>query len=289
MQIKITDDFDLEKIADSGQCFRWRKLADSAYDIVAFGKSLRIERATDAGVFTLSCQQDEYDSLWRQYFDLETDYRAIRESIAGKHPFADAAADFGQGIRIIRQEPWETLVTFIISQRRSIPSIKTAVEKLSSTAGTEGHSASGEIYHTFPTAEQMARMTDSEWAGCRLGYREKYLRSVAGLFAEGTSRIDSMHHMTDEELLRDLKSLYGVGEKIAKCVMLFGFHRLDAFPVDVWIKRILEGIYHGGYEASLFHPYNGIVQQYFYYWCLKNGTPSDGDMHIQLQESSISE
>ena len=270
MQIKIADDFDLEKIADSGQCFRWRRLAANAYGIVAFGRLLRIERAADDGVYTMSCQQDEYDSLWRQYFDLDTDYRAIREHIAGRHPFADAAADYGRGIRIIRQEPWETLVTFIISQRRSIPSIKTAVEKLAVSAGTECRSASGEVYHTFPTAGQMARMTDAEWAECRLGYREKYLRSVSGLFAGDASRIGSMQDMEDGELLRELKSLYGVGEKIAKCVMLFGFHRLDAFPVDVWIKRILEGVYHGGYDAGLFRPYNGIVQQYLYYYAISS-------------------
>ena len=271
MQIQINDDFDLERIAGSGQCFRWEKDDTGAYRIIHKEHLLRIRDLGD-GMFALSCTEDEYRDIWYPYFDLGENYRSIRERVdREKDPFLAAACDFGKGIRILRQDLWETLVSFIISQNKNIPAIRKSVELLCEAAGKRVDDADGGGY-LFPAPEEILSLSDEALAACRLGYRCRYVKAAALDVAEGRLVLDRLKTETEEETIRALTGVCGVGVKVANCVSLFGLHHVDAFPVDVWIRRILENEYPGGYPKEIYSPYNGIFQQYmFYYYREKYG------------------
>ena len=258
MRTEIRDDFDLRKIVESGQCFRCAMTGSASAEFLSGDRRVEIERAGETE-YVFSCGEEEFEEYWRQYFDLGTDYAGIRAMVDRDDAFLMSAAEAGKGIRILRQDPFETLITFVISQRKNIPAIRSAVGKLCRTAGSD---RSGTC---FPRAEEMAAMTDGEWASLKLGYREKYLRRIALDFARGDCDIEAMGGLTDDDLRRELMGLYGVGEKIAECVMLFGFHRMNSFPVDVWIERALREHYPVGFDLGKYAPFSGVMQQYMYY------------------------
>ena len=250
----------LSAIADSGQCFRWRR-RENGYVIPALGGVLRVREMPD-GALELNCAEEEFARLWRGYFDLETDYGAMTRLLPKEDGYLRAAAEYGQGIRILRQDPWETLVSFLISQRKNIPAIRQAVEKLCQTAGRViGEDEEGPVY-AFPSPGSLARLGEEGLRACGLGYRAPYVLRAAQIFSDGD--LNSLSGLTDEALLQALCALYGVGPKIAQCVMLFGFHRLNAFPVDVWIQRVADRRYSGGIRPEQFTPFAGVMQQYMY-------------------------
>ncbi len=250
----------LSAIADSGQCFRWRKREDG-YVIPALGRVLRI-RETPGGALELDCPEEEYALLWRAYFDLDTDYGAMAAVLPKEDGYLRAAAEYGRGIRILRQDPWETLVTFLISQRKNIPAIRQAVEKLCLTVGRViEEDEEGPIY-AFPFPAELKRLGEEGLRACGLGYRAPYVLRAAEVFSD--TDLNGFRGLTDEALLQALRALYGVGPKIAQCVMLFGFHRLNAFPVDVWIQRVADRRYPGGLRPERFSPFAGVMQQYMY-------------------------
>lgn len=248
--VKITDDFDLKKIAESGQCFRMNEDGNGGYVVQAQDKIMRIQPSASG--------EYELDSFWQDYFDLQTDYSAIRAMIPRDDPYLSAAAQAGKGIRILRQDPWETLITFIISQRKSIPAIKGCVEKLCAAAGRKLPGG----YHAFPTQRELASVTMDELKACGLGYRAKYIAAVA----KNPPDLEAMKPLDDEALLKALMELPGVGIKVASCTMLFGFHRLNLFPEDVWIRRVLEEHYPDGFPFEWYAPWCGVMQQYLFYY-----------------------
>ena len=251
---------DLAAIADSGQCFRWRQ-REGGYVIPALDRVLRVKEMPD-GALELSCTEEEYTLLWRQYFDLNTDYGAMAAVLPAEDDYLRAAADYGQGIRILKQDPWETLVSFLISQRKNIPAIRQAVEKLCQTAGRVIEvDEEGPIY-AFPSPAELLRLREDGLRACSLGYRTPYVLRAAEVFSD--TDLNGFRGLEDEALLQALCALYGVGPKIARCVMLFGFHRLNAFPVDVWIQRVEERRYPGGLRPERFAPFAGVMQQYMY-------------------------
>lgn len=251
--VKITDDFDLRKIAESGQCFRFHETGDGGYRIQAGDRIMKI-RPSGPQRYEVS----EWDSFWENYFDLSTDYAGIRAKISDDDPYLRCAAQAGQGIRILRQDPWETLITFIISQRKSIPAIKGCVEKLCRAAGQR---LSGDCY-AFPTQEELASLTMEELRACGLGYRARYIAAAAGASVD----IDAMKKLDDGQLLQKLMEFPGVGIKVGSCTMLFGFHRLNLFPEDVWINRVLAEHYPEGFPFEKYAPYCGVMQQYLFYY-----------------------
>lgn len=264
MIIEIPDDFDLKKIAESGQCFRWEPLEDGGWRIPFRGRRLYISPVSECGYHT-DCTPREWETLWRPYFDLETDYSAIRGRIDRRRdPFLSRAADAYRGIRILRQDPWETLVSFIISQNRNIPAIRRSIALLCEAAGERLTDCRGEPFHAFPSPEAILELYDAAMDACRLGYRGKYVRAAAKAAAEGSLLPDALADVPEAEAMRALTSLYGVGVKVASCVSLFGLHNLDAFPVDVWIRRVLETEYPEGYPLKQYSPYNGVYQQYMF-------------------------
>ena len=264
MKIQISDDFDLDRIADSGQCFRWEKADQNTYRIIA-GDSCLYITALGEDRFDLDCSRMEYENFWREYFDLEEDYRSIRERIdPDQDPFLRQAAEYEKGIRILRQDPWEMLITSIITQNRNIPAIRRSVELLAKSCGERKTDRRGQAYFAFPAPEAAAMLSEESLKDCRLGYRWKYIQSAARAVTEGRIDLERLRQEDESSAILELTGLFGVGTKVASCVSLFGLHHVDAFPVDVWIRRILEQEYPGGYPFEQYSPYNGIYQQYMF-------------------------
>jgi N-glycosylase/DNA lyase len=262
--IKIEDDFDLDKIAGSGQCFRWSEVGNNTYRIIAGDSCLYIESPGN-GLYELSCTEDDYNRFWFAYFDLGENYGSIRSRIdREKDPFLWEAAEAEKGIRILRQDPWEILITFIISQNRNIPAIRHSVELIAESCGEKKLDLKGLEYYAFPGPEAVSALTEQELSECRLGYRCKYVHAAAKAVSCGEIDLNHLSETDDVEAMDALNGLFGVGVKVASCVSLFGLHHTDAFPVDVWMKRILKEQYPAGYPFERYTPYNGIYQQYMF-------------------------
>ena len=274
-EIVIKDDFDLKKIADSGQCFRFNECigasqGESGYGTfsVAAGDRHLVIRDMGEDRYELDCSTDEFETFWKNYFDLDLSYSGIRGRIDPKEdPYLFGASEFGKGIRILRQDPWEMLISFIISQRKNIPAIKASIEKLCALAGKEIYEdeLTGKIY-SFPTAQDLAGLTMDQLASCSLGYRDKYVHQAALDVASGAVNLKAYEDLDDDALMENLLKLFGVGVKVANCEILFGYHRLNAFPRDVWINRVLEEHYADGFDFEAYEPYNGIMQQYLFFY-----------------------
>ena len=264
MILEFSDDLDLKKIADSGQCFRWEELEDGSFKVPHKDSCLIIKKLTDNS-YDLSCDDKEYELVWKDYLDADSDYSRIRSRISKKKdPFLYAAAADQQGIRILKQDPWEALISFIISQNRNIPAIKRSIELLCERAGKKRKDPLGKAYYSFPTAKAINAMPAEALAECRLGYRDEYIKRTAAAACDGSLDINALAECSEEEAFDKLISLHGVGKKVASCVMLFGLHFINSFPVDVWVKRILENEYPHGYPMEEYAPYNGIYQQYMF-------------------------
>ena len=257
---------DLAGTEKSGQCFRWIEDGGS-YLIPAGGMLARVSEAGDGiDVSILSSlpkkkTSPDIENFWKKYFDAELDYEAIRKMPEKKDRFLSCAASEGEGLRIIYQEAFETLITFIISQRKSIPAIKTSVERICSTVGRK---IPGTDVYDFPAPKELAGLSGEELSACGLGYRAPYIQAAAENVYHGDTDLEKMACLSDDDLLESLMALNGVGVKVANCTALFGFHRLDLFPIDVWIQRALDAHYGGTFPLEKYHPYNGIMQQYIF-------------------------
>lgn len=263
--IPLKGGIDLDKTEKSGQCFRWIPEVDS-FLIPAGGMLAKASEAGD-GIDVLLLSSDkkrkpaDIESFWKKYFDAELDYESIRKMPDKKDKFLKGAAASGEGIRIIYQEPFETLITFIISQRKSIPAIKTSVERICAAVGRK---IPGTEVYDFPTPKELSLLGTDELTACGLGYRASYIHSAAESVYHGDTDLEKLSDVSDDELLERLMSLNGVGMKVANCTALFGFHRLDLFPIDVWIQRALDTYYDGAFPLEKYRPYNGIMQQYIF-------------------------
>ena len=197
--------------------------------------------------------------------DLGESYEVIRRRInREKDEFLYRAAEYEKGIRILNQDPWEMLITFIISQNKNIPAIRRSVEKLAEMCGMEITNGAGEKYFAFPTPGALAELREEQLKECGLGYRCRYVKEAAEAVADGRLDLTSLKESDEETAMLALTGLTGVGKKVASCVSLFGLHHLDSFPIDVWVKRILEEQYPKGYPFEEYSPYNGVYQQYMF-------------------------
>ena len=254
--VNISDDFDLEKLRISGQCFRIKLLPDGVYRFIK-GRHVLDMSMPSPGTYAISCGDEEFSDVWHDYFDLDRDYAAIRSEIDPDDTYLKSAAESGKGIRILKQDPWECLISFIISQRKNIPAITAAVESLCRNGGRE---IDGTGEYEFPDAERMLGFSDEQWASFKLGYREAYVRSAV----TDPPDMDSMADLSDEGLMECLTAMYGVGIKVASCTALFAYSRVDLAPVDVWIKRVFDEQY-GGEDVLSGRKNAGILQQYLFY------------------------
>ena len=261
--IKLKGGIDLDKTEKSGQCFRWIREEDGSFLIPAFSELVRVKEKGDGIDITFlgGIPHNDQPGLWGAYFDAGLDYDKVRSMPDKKDKFLSAAAKNGDGIRIILQDPFETLITFIISQRKSIPAIKTSVERICEAVGRK---LKGTDIYDFPTPDELSRLDADTLAACGLGYRAAYIHAAATSVAHGDLDPDALSDLDDEALLESLMSLNGVGVKVANCTALFAYHRLDLFPIDVWIQRALDAHYGGTFPLEKYHPYNGIMQQYIF-------------------------
>ncbi len=258
------ENLDVKSIAESGQCFRWVKISEEEYRITAFGRILHLKQIPGSDEVTFYCDKTEFNAVWGDYLDLKTDYGKIIKSIPADDEYLLKASHYGRGIRILNQDPWESLISFIISQRKNIPAIMRSIELISEAAGRYIDKEDGVKIYAFPSAEELAQLSMDDLKKCSLGYRDKYLYSAAKLFTEDKALLEEMKKMPDEELFKALTGIFGVGKKVANCTMLFGFHRLDSFPIDVWMEKIQRNHYPDGFEVEKYRPYGGVMQQYMF-------------------------
>ncbi|MDR1488622.1 MAG: hypothetical protein LBI26_02690 [Holosporales bacterium] len=253
VSVKIPD-FCIEQIANSGQCFRVNKIGETLWQVVALGKVLQIEQTKDTCIFY--CSLDEYEKIWIDYFDIERDYAEIKNSILKLNDqYLLRAVQYGSGLRMLRQDVWEVMVSFIISQRNSIPRIKNTIERLCALYGA-----------IFPSADILAKYTTEDFEEIGLGYRAKYLVDIAKAVFSGKFDIKHLKMLDYKESIEYLKQVNGIGDKVANCIALFGLHKIEAFPRDVWINRIIEKQYNGEFDVNRFSKYAGIVQQYMFFY-----------------------
>lgn len=262
VELRQTDDFDPVKIFECGQCFRWNADEHGIYTGVALGRAATV-RMDGESVF-ISGNLNDFNSIWHDYFDFSKNYAQIRTSLQ-IDDYMKSATEFGKGIRILAQDRWEALCSFIISQCNNIPRIKKIIESLCQNFGEEIH-FNGQTYYDFPSAEKIAAFEPDDLAVIRSGYRAAYIISAARRVASGNLDLDSLAASDFDSALSALKTLDGVGDKVANCVILFSLRMADAFPIDVWMKKAISEHYPNGFDPKIFGDNAGIAQQYMFYY-----------------------
>lgn len=279
--VEIQDDLDLEKIRISGQCFRVSQLGNGLFRLIAGDKVLMIKEL-GYGKFEVSCSTSEWESFWKSYFDFDRDYSDIRKRCYGKNGFIDEAMDYGRGLRILSQDAWEMLITFIISQRKNMPAIASAVERICNRFGdvidvendpslmefARKYGCEDAVFglHAFPTPGQLASASEQDLRDCSLGYRAPYILETARQVVSGELDLDACSELSDEALFEELQKAHGVGAKVANCVCLFGFARTSQVPIDVWIARAIDEECEGVDPFAQYGEDAGIMQQYVFFF-----------------------
>ncbi len=245
-------DFDLDETLDCGQAFRWEKLSDNCYRGEAYNTPLTIADEGE-GLFRFkNTTEPQFLSVWRNYFDLDSDYGDIKSRISADETMRKAC-EYAGGIRLLRQDAWEALCSFIISQNNNIPRIKGIIHRLC------------EHFGGFPTAEALSSCTPDDLAFLRAGFRAKYIVDAAKKVAAGEVSLDRVRNAPIEDARKELMTIIGVGPKVAECALLYGMYRVEAFPVDVWIKRVMAKYYPSGLPECCIG-IQGIAQQYLFHY-----------------------
>lgn len=256
--LEDTECLNIEVSLDCGQAFRFSERDDGGFHGVAYGKILDVKR-TGTGYEFEHTTIDEFEKIWRKFFDLDRDYRKITDSFDDEYLIK--AKNEYDGIRILRQEPWEALCSFIISQNNNIPRIKGIVSRLCEGFGER----LGESDFSFPSYDKLYDKTVDDLAPLRAGFRAKYILDAAQKVRSGEVRLYEASEMPIEEARQELMIIKGVGAKVAECTLLYGLGRMEAFPVDVWVKRIMTEMYPQGLPECT-RGVEGIAQQYLFHW-----------------------
>lgn len=249
--------FDLPHTLDCGQAFRWEETENGVWYGVAFDKYLELEKLADGTVVLYNTSNEDFEGVWRHYFDLDRDYDGIINAISADETLK-RASEYAHGIRVLNQEPWETLCSFIISQNNNIKRIKGIISRLCENFGENKGG-----YYTFPTAEKIAELTLDDLSVLRSGFRAKYILDAARKVSSGEVELKKLKAVTTDRARDELMKITGVGPKVADCVLLFGLEHADAFPKDVWIKRAMQVLFDGELPECA-KPYAGIAQQYIF-------------------------
>ncbi len=277
--IKNMLDFDPKHIFECGQCFRWHVEEDVSYTTIAYGKVINVKKEENDIIFSNTNMVD-FKNIWFKYFDLGRDYGEIKRELS-KDPILKEAINFGQGMRILNQEPFETTISFIISANNQIPRIKKAVELISNDLGDYAGTWNGVDYFGFPAPEKLAKL-DAEYIKekYRVGFRAERIKEVSRLVSNKEFDLNCIYDLSREEGKSLLTTLPGVGPKVSDCILLFAFDKSEAFPVDVWVKRVMEYFYlkeetnvkHiGMHGARIFGKLAGYAQQYLFYYARELG------------------
>ena len=252
--------FNLKQTLDCGQCFRWQEVEPDRFTGVAFGKVLTVSQQGDTVVFH-NCTKEDFESVWFDYFDLGTDYDNVRKELSRMHPVLKEAGEYAPGIRILRQESWEALCSFIISQNNNIPRIKGIITRFCKTFGRELENG----FYAFPPAEEISRCTVDDLAVLRSGFRAKYILDAAQKVANNEIVLEEIKAMPTAQARCELMKIKGVGPKVADCTMLYGMGKTDCFPLDVWMKRAMQILF-ADISYEKFGENAGIAQQYIFHY-----------------------
>lgn len=259
--IEGIDCFSIPDTLDCGQAFRWQEDDGGHWHGIASGRHLEIYN--ENGLIVLkNTSQSDFESFWREYFDIDRNYSEIVSKISSNATLKKAS-EVGSGIRILKQEPWETLCSFIISQNNNIPRIKGIINRLCENFGDEIEGG-----YSFPTAQKISKLTLDDLMVLRSGFRAKYILDGATKFANNEINHDVLYKGNIDDARSELEKIKGVGPKVADCVLLFGYGRIEAFPRDVWIKRAMEKLFDGKLP-DVAVGYEGIVQQYIFHYARK--------------------
>jgi len=269
------NDFVPKHIFECGQCFRFKKEGDESYTIVAKGKVINV--SSDSGNIILKNTTDEeVADIWFDYFDLGTDYTVIKNTLSADK-FIKESLNYGNGIRILNQDIWECILSFIISANNNIPRIQGIVEKLCKRFGDKV-SAFDNTYYAFPDADRLKSATKEDLSFLRAGYRDSYLLDAIKKVTNGEIDLDSLSDLSTQEAKTELLKVKGIGNKVADCILLFGNKRCETFPVDVWVKRSVGTIYKdeigdmsiSDFANKKFGKFAGYAQQYLFYYMREN-------------------
>lgn len=299
--LRNTRNFNIKQTFECGQCFRWERESNGNYIGVVYNRVIELEQHGD-DIIIYNTSQEDFNNLWIDYFDLKRDYSKIKEELS-RDELLKKSVEFGYGIRILKQQPFEILISFIISARNSIPAISKTIKKISEMWG-ESVEYKGKVYYSFPTAEQLHIASLEEIKGTGASFRSKYIYdtiqkvyecnkllshiekdSTKFIFTEEDKLniirydLDMIADMNDDECHLALQRFQGVGAKVADCVMLFSMGKYSAFPVDVWIKRAMQHFYLAPdvslnkiriFARDKFGRLAGFAQQYLFYYAREN-------------------
>lgn len=251
--------FNLERTLDCGQAFRWEKDESGTFKGVACKKIMKV-REDSGKLYFYDVTENDFNSVFRKYLDFDRDYKCITDCYANDKYLSHAVKDCS-GIRILRQEPWEALCSFIISQNNNIPRIKGIVKRLCETFGED----LGEGFFSFPDADLIASKSVDDLAPLRSGFRAKYIIDAAQKVSSGEIDFTAIENNSIDFGREELQKIKGVGKKVAECALLYGFGKMEAFPIDVWVKRIMSEMYPEGLPDCA-KGTEGIAQQYLFHW-----------------------
>ena len=278
---KTIPNFDLSQIWQSGQCFRMRQVEDGQpgagpeaaesgsvapthFEVIARARYLKLEQTGDTCAFF--CSEEEFETFWKQYFDLDNDYSLYIETINPRDTYLNGAAAYGSGIRILRQDLWEMIVSFLISQQNNIVRIRRCIQNICEKYGEKMTTPDGHTYFAFPTPEALAGLEDDDLKPCKLGYRSKYVVRAAKSVVSGEIDLEAIYEMNYKKAREELLRFFGIGEKVADCICLFALHHLQAFPVDTHISQAMTAHYKRGFPNRRYRGFQGVMQQYIFYY-----------------------
>lgn len=275
----ISEDFEPKHVFECGQCFRWLREEDGSYTGVVQGKVINVKKENDLIIFD-NTNKEDFENIWFDYFDLGRNYGEIKNQLKVMDEYLEKATEFGKGIRILQQDGWEMLISFIISANNRIPMIQRAINNLSERYGKFIGEYRGKKYYAFPTPEELSTVSVEDIRACQTGFRDKYIKSVVDYVNENDEDVLSYRKLDTSECIKELVKFNGVGPKVADCIALFGMQKYDTFPVDVWVKRVMEEFYVEDnlslpkirkFALDKFGDLAGFAQQYLFYYARELG------------------
>lgn len=277
--IEGLSDFEPKHVFDCGQCFRWLRQEDGSYTGVVQGKVINVKKENDLIILD-NTNKEDFENIWFDYFDLGRNYTEIKNKLKVMDEYLEKATEFGEGIRILQQDGWEMLISFIISANNRIPMIQRAINNLSERYGKYIGEYNGKKYYSFPTPEDLKNVSVEDIRACQTGFRDKYIKSVVDYVNDNKEDVLSYRKLNTNECVKELVKFNGVGPKVADCIALFGMQKYDTFPVDVWVKRVMEEFYVEDnlslpkirkFALEKFGDLSGFAQQYLFYYARELG------------------
>ena len=277
--LRNQNSFELKDIFECGQCFRWNRQEDESYTGVIKNAIINVKKENENIIFTAKCDGDIKEII-EYYFDLKTNYEDIKQKLSNIDKYLKTSVEYGKGIRILNQDLWETIISFIISANNNIPRIKGIIERLSKKYGNEIE-WNGQKYYTFPTPEQLKDATVQDFRNLGLGFRDIRLYETTQMILKKEVDLEKLRNNPNtQEIRNELLKLSGVGPKVADCILLFSdLKRFDVFPIDVWVRRVMNDLYIKENDETKvskakieklaeekFGDLKGLAQQYLFYW-----------------------